>query len=90
MTSAHVKRAPHRHHLPHIDIVSFVKKNAVVLIAFCAAVITSVVVPPDAEYAETPLPMARRVKVFFTPPMIIFVALCAVQVLYMLLYAVLY
>ncbi|MBQ3064271.1 MAG: CPBP family intramembrane metalloprotease [Clostridia bacterium] len=47
-------------------------------------------VPPDAEYAETPLPMARRVKVFFTPPMIIFVALCAVQVLYMLLYAVLY
>ena len=26
------------------------KKNAVVLIAFCAAVITSIIVPPDEEY----------------------------------------
>ena len=51
MTSSQVKRAPHRHHLPHIDIIPFIKKNAVVLIAFCAAVITSVIVPPDAEYA---------------------------------------
>ena len=50
MNSAHVKRAPglHRH---HIDILPFVKKNAVVLIAFCAALITSMIVPPDAEYA---------------------------------------
>ena len=51
MTSSQVKRAPHHHHLPHIDIIPFIKKNAVVLIAFCAAVITSVIVPPDTEYA---------------------------------------
>ncbi len=35
----------------HFDLISFVKKNAVVLIALCAAVITSIIVPPDAEYA---------------------------------------
>ena len=50
MTSSHAKRA-HHHHFPHIDPIPFIKKNAVVLIAFCAAVITSVIVPPDAEYA---------------------------------------
>jgi Na+/H+ antiporter NhaD/arsenite permease-like protein len=49
MNSAHANHS-RKFHLPHIDIVSFIKKNAVVLIAFCAAVITSVIVPPDAEY----------------------------------------
>ena len=51
MTSSQVKH-PHRHHLPHIDVIPFAKKNAVVLIAFCAAVITSIIIPPDAQYAE--------------------------------------
>ena len=32
-------------------VVSFVKKNAVVCIAFVSAVVTSVIVPPDSEYA---------------------------------------
>ena len=50
MTSSHAKRT-HHHYLPHFDIIPFIKKNAVVLIAFCAAVITSIIVPPDAEYA---------------------------------------
>ena len=31
---------------------AFVKKNAVMFVAFIAAVITSVIVPPDAEYAR--------------------------------------
>ena len=31
-------------------VISFVKKNAVVCIAFMAALITSVIVPPDAAY----------------------------------------
>ncbi len=51
MTSAHVKRAPRKHFIPNIDLLAFAKKNAVVLIAFCAAAVTSVIVPPDAEYA---------------------------------------
>ena len=50
MNSAHTKHE-HRLHLPHFDIITFVKKNAVVLIAFCAAAVTSIIVPPDAEYA---------------------------------------
>ena len=36
-----------RHHL-----TVFAKKNAVMLIAFCAALITSLVVPPDAAYLD--------------------------------------
>ena len=32
------------------NILSFVKKNAVMFIALLAAIITSVIVPPDAEY----------------------------------------
>ncbi len=51
MTSAQVKRAHRKHHIPHFDIAAFAKKNAVVLIAFAAAAVTSVIVPPDAEYA---------------------------------------
>lgn len=47
-------------------------------------------VAPDAEYAAIPLPMARRVRLLFTPPMVIFFALCAVQILYMLGMAVLF
>ena len=38
------------HILRRIDIVSFVKKNAVMVIAMMAAALTSVVVPVDAEY----------------------------------------
>lgn len=45
---------------------------------------------PDAEYAAEPLSLARRVRLLFTPPMIVFFALCATQVLYMLVLAVLF
>ena len=34
------------------SIITFVKKNAVVCIAFVAALVTSVIVPPDIEYAD--------------------------------------
>jgi len=33
-------------------IIAFVKKNAVMVIALIAAIITSIIVPPDAEYAN--------------------------------------
>lgn len=52
---AHVRRHPsvsldaHRH-ISVADIFAFIKKNAVMLIAMIAAAITSIVVPPDAEY----------------------------------------
>ncbi len=43
-----------RLHIPHINFlpktVQFVKKNAVMCIAFAAAVITSIIVPVDREY----------------------------------------
>ena len=45
---------------------------------------------PDAEYAPQSLPMSRRVRLLFTPPMIVFLALCAVQILYMLALAVIF
>ncbi len=51
MTSTQVKRTHRKHHIPHIDIAAFAKKNAVVLIAFVAAAVTSLIVPPDAQYA---------------------------------------
>lgn len=43
---------PHKqhHHISGAEIVSFAKKNAVMLIAMLAAAITCVIVPPDAEY----------------------------------------
>ena len=48
---------PHGHHHFHIDIhaiishaAAFAKKNAVMLIAMLAAIITSIIVPPDSEY----------------------------------------
>ena len=48
---------PHRHHHFHIDfhaiftaLFKFVRKNAVMVIAFCAAAVTSFIVPPDKEY----------------------------------------
>lgn len=34
----------------HVDLSGFFKKNIVMVVAFCAAAITSVIVPPDAEY----------------------------------------
>ncbi len=46
--------APARHHHHRIDlvgaIIAFVKKNAVLCVALFAAAISSVIVPPDAEY----------------------------------------
>ena len=53
-----MNRAVHPHkHTHHIDIheivskvIAYAKKNAVMLIALFAAVITSVIVPPDGEY----------------------------------------
>ena len=48
---------PHGHHHFHIDIHSlishilyFVRKNAVMFIAFFAALVTTFIVPPDSEY----------------------------------------
>lgn len=46
-----------KHHYHHIkvilhDIASFVKTNSVLFVAFIAAAITSVIVPPDAQYIE--------------------------------------
>ncbi len=52
MTSTQVKRAHRKHHIPHFDIAAFAKKNAVVLIAFVAEAVTSLIVPPDAQYAN--------------------------------------
>ena len=46
-----------RHHHEHIDfheiithVLTFIKKNAVMLIAMLLAIITTVIVPPDSEY----------------------------------------
>ena len=52
----HAHAKPHKFHIPHIFhqaleyINSFVKKNVVLCIALLAAFITSLIVPPDAEY----------------------------------------
>ncbi len=40
--------------------------------------------PPHPEYAEVAIPMARRVRLFFSAPMIVFLALCAAQMLLLL------
>lgn len=37
--------------------------------------------PPAPEYTAYPMPMARRVRLFFAPPMLVFVILCAVEAL---------
>lgn len=42
---------------------------------------------PDAEYAEVAIPMARRVRLFFSAPMIVFLALCAAQMGILVLYS---
>lgn len=42
---------------------------------------------PDAEYAEVAIPMARRVRLFFTAPMIVFLVLCAAQMVVLVLYS---
>ena len=43
----------------------------------------------DAEYAEVAIPPARRVRLFFTAPMIVFLALCAAQMAMLLIWSVL-
>ena len=50
----HHKYLPTRHHAPlHLDgAISWVRKNIVLCIAFIAAAVTSVIVPPDAQYAD--------------------------------------
>lgn len=40
-------------------------------------------VEPDPEHAEIPLPWRRRLRLFFTPPMIVFVILAVVEALAM-------
>ena len=47
--NSHVKLGETLDHLAHAVLV-FAKKNAVAVIAFFAALITSVIVPPDSEY----------------------------------------
>ena len=48
----HVRHRHHKHHAKEIaaHVLSFVKKNAVMFIAMIAAAVTSIIVPPDAEY----------------------------------------
>lgn len=46
-TSKHIE---HKHHNIKKGLISFVKKNAVLIIAVLAAIITSFIVPPDKEY----------------------------------------
>lgn len=51
MTSSKTEKCPSGRSSLGLDILAFAKKNAVALIAFCAAAVTSLIVPPDAEYA---------------------------------------
>jgi len=48
----HIHHRHHKHHAKEIaaHVLSFVKKNAVMFIAMLAALATSIIVPPDAEY----------------------------------------
>ena len=46
------KHTPHRLHIEAGQIKEFIGKNAVMLIAFLLAVITSCIVPPDKQYLE--------------------------------------
>ena len=51
----HVSNVPNSHHEWHhiLDKVgAFIKKNAVLFIAFCLAVATSVIIPPDKKYID--------------------------------------
>ena len=50
----HQNRTPPIHHvaLPFHKILSWVRKNTVLCIAFLAAVVTACIVPPDAAYAD--------------------------------------
>ncbi len=58
MTNGSPSLFPHKHHYQHHievilhDIAHFLKANAVLCIAFLAAAITTVIVPPDAKYIE--------------------------------------
>ena len=49
MAHAHIFR-PTPRSLNLRPVLEFLKKNAVLAVAFCAAAVTSVIVPPDAEY----------------------------------------
>ncbi len=44
---------------------------------------------PDAEYMEIALPLSRRVKLFFSAPMIVFLALCTAQMAFLLVLSLL-
>lgn len=50
----HQKTFPHRHHHLHswAEIGRLIRKNAVLCIAFAAALITSCIVPPDTQYIK--------------------------------------
>jgi len=37
--------------------------------------------PPDPDYAEEPIAPARRVRLFFTPSMVVFLVICAIEML---------
>ena len=46
----HPRKQKNHSHIHFEHLLSFLKKNAVMVIAFMAALITSIIVPPDAEY----------------------------------------
>ncbi len=48
----HIKRTPNRSDLIFNKVIAFIKSNTVLCIAACAALITSVVVPPDSAYID--------------------------------------
>lgn len=45
---------------------------------------------PDVEYAEIPVPLSRRIRLFFSVPMIIYFALCAAQMILLLVLSLLF
>ncbi len=49
MAHAHIYR-PHHNPMTLRPVLEFLKKNVVLAVAFCAAAVTAVIVPPDAEY----------------------------------------
>lgn len=50
MTHTHAPKHTGHHHIDLSLIPEFIKKNVVMAIAFVAAAVTSVIVPPDSEY----------------------------------------
>ncbi|MBR4942627.1 MAG: citrate transporter, partial [Clostridia bacterium] len=47
-----IAKKPSHFSIHRADIIAFAKKNAVLLVALCAAFITSFIIPPDAQYLE--------------------------------------